>query len=184
MNLLVFDWIAKLVVVFAGRSRLYSLGNGFGKLRGAKNGGLQKTLQWRNIILSTGEMPLIRESCMDGVGSRVLELYGRPIADEVRARELHQVSERHYGHAGRRYIQYLAEEALSEDGKLERLYRDMQERLRAEYGETHEGEPGVRRTSRSASMCGVRVAYGRSLLNDIRIFRRTMSRSSGCSMIL
>ena len=124
-------------------SIVYSLGNGFGKLRGAKNGGLQKTLQWRNIILSTGEMPLIRESCMDGVGSRVLELYDRPIADEAKARELHQVSERNYGHAGRRYIQYLAEEVLSEDGKLESLYRDMQERLRAEYGKKHEGEPGV-----------------------------------------
>ena len=124
-------------------SIVYSLGNGFGKLRGAKNGGLQKTLLWRNIILSTGEMPLIRESCMDGVGSRVLELYGRPIADEAKARELHQVSERNYGHAGKRYIQYLAEEVLSEDGKLESLYRDMQERLRAEYGKKHEGEPGL-----------------------------------------
>ena len=80
---------------------------------------------------------------MDGVGSRVLELYGRPISDEAKARELHQVSERNYGHAGRRYIQYLAEEVLSEDGKLESLYRDMQEHLRAEYGEKHEGEPGV-----------------------------------------
>ena len=124
-------------------SIVYSLGNGFGKLRGAKNGGLQKTLQWRNIILSTGEMPLIRESCMDGVGSRVLELYGRPIADEVTAREMHQVSERHYGHAGKRYIEYLTEEVLSEDGRLESLYRDMQEHLRAEYGKQREGEPGV-----------------------------------------
>ena len=124
-------------------SIVYSLGNGFGKLRGAKNGGLQKTLQWRNIILSTGEMPLIRESCMDGVGSRVLELYGRPIADEVTAREMHQVSERHYGHAGKRYIEYLAEEILQEDGKLENLYHDMQAHLRAEYGKQQEGEPGV-----------------------------------------
>ena len=124
-------------------SIVYSLGNGFGKLRGAKNGGLQKTLQWRNIILSTGEMPLIRESCMDGVGSRVLELYGRPIADEVTAREMHQVSERHYGHAGKRYVEYLAEEILQEDGKLENLYHDMQAHLRAEYGKQQEGEPGV-----------------------------------------
>lgn len=85
-------------------SIVYSLGNGFGKLRGAKNGGLQKTLQWRNIILSTGEMPLIRENSMDGVGSRVLELYGRPIADETTARELHQVSERNYGQLQERGI--------------------------------------------------------------------------------
>ena len=124
-------------------SIVYSLGNGFGKLRGAKNGGLQKTLQWRNIILSTGEMPLIRESSMDGVGSRVLELYGRPIANEAAARELHQISERHYGHAGKRYIEYLVEEILSEEDKLEELYREMQKRLREAYGGQHVGEPGV-----------------------------------------
>ena len=124
-------------------SIVYSLGNGFGKLRGAKNGGLQKTLQWRNIILSTGEMPLIRESSMDGVGSRVLELYGRPIADEATARELHQVSERNYGHVGKRYIEYLAEEILSEKDTLDELYRNMQNRLRKEYDMLCGGEPGV-----------------------------------------
>ena len=124
-------------------SIVYSLGNGFGKLRGGKNGGLQRTLQWRNIILSTGEMPLIRESSMDGVGSRVLELYGRPIANEAAARELHQISERHYGHAGKRYIEYLTEEILSEDGKLDGLYGDLRDHLRAEYGKQHERDPGV-----------------------------------------
>ena len=127
----------------AVESVVYSLGNGFGKLRGSRSGGLQKTLQWRNIILSTGEMPLIRENSMDGVGSRVLELYGRPIADEAAARELHQISERHYGHAGKRYIEYLTEEILSEDGKLDGLYGDLRDHLRAEYGKQHERDPGV-----------------------------------------
>ena len=124
-------------------SIVYSLGNGFGKLRGAKNGGLQKTLQWRNIILSTGEMPLIRENSMDGVGSRVLELYGRPITEESTARELHQVSERNYGHAGKRYIEYLTVEILSEEDKLENLYRKMQSRLREEHQKNRSDEPGV-----------------------------------------
>ena len=124
-------------------SIVYSLGNGFGKLRGAKNGGLQKTLQWRNIILSTGEMPLIRENSMDGIGSRVLELYGRPIAEESIARELHQVSERNYGYAGKRYIEYLTEEILSEEDALENLYRKMQSGLREEYQKNHADEPGI-----------------------------------------
>ena len=124
-------------------SIVYSLGNGFGKLRGAKNGGLQRTLQWRNIILSTGEMPLIRENSMDGVGSRVLELYGRPIAEEAVARELHQISEKNYGHAGKRYIEYLAEEILSSEEVLENLYQKMQNRLREEYQKNHADEPGV-----------------------------------------
>ena len=88
-------------------------------------------------------MPLIRENSMDGVGSRVLELYGRPIADESTARELHQVSERNYGHAGKRYIEYLTEEILSEEGALEKLYRKMQNRLREEYQKNHVDDPGV-----------------------------------------
>lgn len=88
-------------------------------------------------------MPLIRENSMDGVGSRVLELYGRPIADESTARELHQISERHYGHAGKRFIEYLAEAILSEEDKLEELYREMKKRLREAYGRQHAGEPGL-----------------------------------------
>ena len=124
-------------------SIVYSLGNGFGKLRGAKDGGLQQPQQWRNIILSTGEMPLIRENSMDGVGSRVLELYGRPIADEATARELHQISERSYGHAGKRYIEHLLAEVLSDDNTLAALYHDMQNRLHAKYSRSHHSEPGV-----------------------------------------
>ena len=52
---------------------VYSLGNGFGKTRGAKNGGLQEVPTWRNVIISTGEQPLASENSMDGVYSRVLE---------------------------------------------------------------------------------------------------------------
>ncbi len=58
---------------------VYSLGNGCGKARGAKAGGLQNTCTWRNTIISTGEQPLSSETSMDGVNSRVLELYGAPI---------------------------------------------------------------------------------------------------------
>lgn len=92
-------------------------------------------------------MPLIRENSMDGVGSRVLELYGRPIADETTARELHQVSERNYGHAGKRYIEYLTEEILSEEDALENLYRKMQNSLREEYQKNRADEPGYTSTT-------------------------------------
>lgn len=86
---------------------VYSLGNGFGKTRGAKQGGLQDIPTWRNCIISTGEQPLATENSMDGVQSRVLELYGPPIEDETMGRTVHQVSEQNYGFAGRRYIEYL-----------------------------------------------------------------------------
>ncbi|MDD3417720.1 MAG: DUF927 domain-containing protein, partial [Lachnospiraceae bacterium] len=50
---------------------VYSLGNGYGKTRGAKNGGLQDVPTWRNCIISTGEQPLSNENSMDGINSRV-----------------------------------------------------------------------------------------------------------------
>ena len=57
---------------------IYSLDNGFGRLRGAKDGGMQETLSWRNNIITSGEQPISKESSNDGVLSRVLELYGKP----------------------------------------------------------------------------------------------------------
>lgn len=76
---------------------VYSLGNGYGKTRGSRNGGLQDVPTWRNCIISTGEQPLSAENAMDGVDSRVLELYGPPTADAEQGRIIHQISESNYG---------------------------------------------------------------------------------------
>jgi len=122
---------------------VYSLCNGMGKARGAKNGGLQKMLHWRNIIISTGEMSIVKENSMDGVASRVLELYGRAIEDEASAREIHQISEKHYGHAGKRYIEYLVSKIIPQGGKLEEMYRNMQCQLREHYDLHHSDDPGI-----------------------------------------
>ena len=46
-----------------------------------RNGGLQDVPTWRNCVISTGEQPMSAENSMDGVNSRVLELYGAPIED-------------------------------------------------------------------------------------------------------
>lgn len=124
-------------------SIVYTLGGGIGKLRGSKTGGMQETLHWRNIILSTGEMPLIKENSFDGVGSRVLELCGRPIETEEEARHIHQVSENHYGHAAKPYIDYLVDQILPEEGKLYDLYLQMREELEKQYKLQVKCEPGI-----------------------------------------
>lgn len=53
---------------------VYQLGNGTGKLRGAKNGGLQDTPRWRTIGLFTGEAPIIKDDSYDGMDMRMIEL--------------------------------------------------------------------------------------------------------------
>jgi putative DNA primase/helicase len=108
----------------------YALGNGYGKTRGAKNGGLQDVPTWRNTILSTGEQPLSSENSMDGVNSRVLELYGRPIPDPELGRKIHQISENNHGFAGMKFIKYLVKTILPEKNRLRSEFQEMREALK------------------------------------------------------
>lgn len=118
---------------------VYSLGNGYGKTRGSRNGGLQDVPTWRNCIISTGEQPLSAENAMDGVDSRVLELYGPPIADAGQGRIIHQISESNYGFAGKRYIEYLIGNILTNKETLRQNYETIREKLQTGF----EGDPGA-----------------------------------------
>jgi uncharacterized protein (DUF927 family) len=112
---------------------VYSLGNGYGKTRGSRSGGLQEVPTWRNCIISTGEQPLASENAMDGVDSRVLELYGAPMRDAEQGRSIHQISENNYGFAGKRYIRYLIDNVLPEKDKMRQLYNKIRDELRSGY---------------------------------------------------
>lgn len=86
---------------------LYMLGNGIGKMRGDKFGGTQELLHWRNVILSTGEQPIIVGNSMDGVVTRVMEIMAAPFDDEAFAAEVHRISETNYGFAGEKFVAFL-----------------------------------------------------------------------------
>lgn len=86
---------------------IYKLGNGIGKMRGLPGGGLRRTEEWNNCIISTGEQPMTNSSSMDGESTRVMEVYGRPIVDETFAGEVHRTSERNFGFAGEKYVRFL-----------------------------------------------------------------------------
>lgn len=88
---------------------VYLLGLGKGKTRGTKSGGLQTTLSWRTIALTTGEEPISSESSTAGINTRVIELYGQPINDETVSRDLHIKLSQNYGFAGEIYIKKLIE---------------------------------------------------------------------------
>ena len=110
---------------------VYTLGNGVGKTRGRAGGGIRPTDSWQSCILSTGEMPISRDSSMDGINTRLLEIYGRPVVDEAMAEEMHRVCEQHYGFAAEPYIRFLAarREKIREDfewmrGMIDVLDRD------------------------------------------------------------
>ena len=68
---------------------VYMFANGKSKLRGTQSGNIQKNSKWRTLAISTGEEPLSSKKSQDGVRTRVLELYGKPIDDEKIASEMY-----------------------------------------------------------------------------------------------
>lgn len=96
---------------------IYSLGNGYGRVRGNKNGGMQNIPTWQNIMITSGEQPISNESSNDGAITRVLELYGRPVDDVGFAHDLHVVSKEHYGLAGEQFIKYIIKSVDEHDAK-------------------------------------------------------------------
>ena len=114
---------------------IYSLGNGFGRLRGAKEGGIQETASWRNNILTSGEQPMSKESSNDGVLTRVLELYGKPVDSTDTAHKLHLVSENNYGFAGRVFLEYLINTVLKIKGKISRDFEKLGEKIKSQQAE-------------------------------------------------
>ena len=101
---------------------IYGLSNGFGRLRGTKDGGVQEMVTWRNIIITSGEQALSKENSNDGVLTRVFELYGKPVENADIAHELHILSENNYGYAGKEYMKYITAmadtEIMSDYGKM------------------------------------------------------------------
>ncbi len=117
---------------------IYSLGNGFGRLRGSKEGGIQETISWRNDIITSGEQPMSKESSNDGVLTRVLELYGKPVDNMDIAHQLHLVSENNYGFAGKVYIKYLINDVLKVKGKAHKNFDKLREAISKCQTETHD----------------------------------------------
>jgi hypothetical protein len=98
---------------------VYGLSNGFGRIRGSKEGGIQSMTNWRLIILSTAEEPLLSDDSHDGMNTRVMEIHGVPVDDKGFASELHNTSEKNYGFAGRRFIERLCKEMKCRKGMIQ-----------------------------------------------------------------
>jgi len=87
---------------------IYMIAEGKGRGRGRKDGGLQKTAQWRTIAIMTGESPVTRSNSRGGVLTRLIELHGGPLADDKAfASSLYWLTARNYGHAGQMFVRQL-----------------------------------------------------------------------------
>jgi hypothetical protein len=105
-------------------SLVYLLGLGKGRTRGAKTGGVQHGTQWRCLIMTTGEMPLISESSQGGVRTRVIEVFGRPFTEENDAKQIYTTCAETYGHAGTMFVQRLLVELGQDANFLKDIYNE------------------------------------------------------------
>ena len=102
----------------------YMLANGQGKGRSSREGHLRKSHSWRLLFLSSGELGLADKLAENGLKSRggqevrfvglpvdtsmLTELHGFPHAGAV-VNRLKELTDLHYGHAGRAFLHKLTE---------------------------------------------------------------------------
>lgn len=68
---------------------VYMAGEGKGKQRGTKSGGIQRAQSWQTWVLATGEEPIVQTCTKEGVSSRVIEIYGKQFESEKDAKDMH-----------------------------------------------------------------------------------------------
>lgn len=89
---------------------VYMLGEGTGRIRGNKAGGVSLPPSWRTVVVTSGEHPLSDGNSSEGVKTRALEIYTKSVIDDSDyAGSLHRLGDDCYGYAGALFIQKLVQ---------------------------------------------------------------------------
>lgn len=118
-------------------SLVYMLEGGHGKVRASKSG-IRKTATWRTIAMASGEEPLSKESSIQGVKTRLIELNAYPVLPEETAKMVYAIDEEQHGTAGRAFIERLLQDAGTAYAEILTARQALIERLRADYPEHFE----------------------------------------------
>jgi len=102
---------------------VFMVANQEGRVRGSKYGGLAPTVNFTNVVLSTGEEQISQTQSTTGVSTRCLEITGNAFKDEKEASQMYKLTSKYYGTAGRYFIQKLI------DNYSETNYQELKERL-------------------------------------------------------
>ena len=113
---------------------IYQLSEGIGRSRGRREGGLQRVGTWSNCILTTGEMPIGGAYSGAGAINRIIEIDCQDIklfSDPIKVAD---TVKKHYGFAGRLFVDMLSEPKNMEASKS--LQKEIYKQL--SYGESTE----------------------------------------------
>lgn len=103
-------------------SMIYQYCEGVGRTRGSKQGGLQKTLTWKNCLISTGEEPITSGNSKAGAVNRVLDINSGNVQMFDAPREVVSVLTANFGHAGPAFIATLDDNSLRAIHELQEAY--------------------------------------------------------------
>ena len=118
-------------------SLVYMLEGGHGKVRASKSG-IRKIATWRTIAMASGEEPLSKESSIQGVKTRLIELNTYPVLPEETAKLVYTIDEEQHGTAGRAFIERLLQDAGTEYAEILEARSSLIARLREDYPEHFE----------------------------------------------
>ena len=118
-------------------SLVYMLEGGHGKVRASKSG-IRKTATWRTIAMASGEEPLSKESSIQGVKTRLIELNTYSVLPEETAKMVYSIDEERHGTAGRAFMERLLQEAKTAYTEILAARQALIERLHIDYPEHFE----------------------------------------------
>jgi len=102
---------------------IYRLTEGVGRVRGAKAGGLQRTVTWKNCILTNGEMPITSSSSGGGAVNRIIEIDCKEEQLFEDPKEFVTLVTKNYGFAGKEFVSILQEPGSLEYARtIQRVY--------------------------------------------------------------
>lgn len=102
---------------------IYQLTEGIGKSRGAKTGGLQKLLTWKNCIITNGEMPILSSNSGGGAINRLIQIDCKDEKLFEEPTELCKVLDNNFGYAGKDFVEHLKNEETQD------YIRELQQRF-------------------------------------------------------
>ena len=113
-------------------SLVYMLEGGHGKQRASKSG-IRKTATWRTIAMGSGEEPLSKDSSIQGVKTRLLEINAFPVLPDDLAKRIYGMTEINHGNAGPDFINRLLQESNSQYHEIIKARDELIAKLTGEY---------------------------------------------------
>ena len=111
---------------------VYMLEGGRGKVRASRSG-IRTTSTWRTISMATGEEPLSKESSVQGIKTRLIEINTYPVLPNELGKSVYSFTSVNYGKAGVKYMENLIAEHRNGYHDIRAAHDSLVKRLKEDF---------------------------------------------------